>query len=95
MNCVGAVTLLAVATGATDSMVCSLLAECERECFDAGVEKFDLEPSIDDAAGLANQLIHALFNSHAVAALVDVEAMRGRGRLPVERHAKADRAAGS
>ena len=81
---------------ATDAMAVSpSLAECERIGLNAGIEELDLEVSIDDATGLANQLIHALFNRHAVAALVDVEAMRGRGRLAVERHAKADRAAGS
>ena len=80
--------------GATDTMGVSSSAEGERVRFYACIQELNLEPSIDDAAGLANQLIQALFNSHAVAARVDVEPMCGGWRLPIERDAKTDIAAG-
>src|SRR5688572_30263710 len=81
--------------GATDVIGVSSSAEGERVRFYAGIQELNLEPSIDNAARLANQLIQALFGSHAVAARLDVETVRGGRRLPIERDAKADRAAGS
>src|SRR5262245_64566102 len=67
-------------------------AERERERLHAGVEELDLEPSIGDRSRLPDQLIQALFDSGAVAAVIDVATMRGTGRLPVDRDAEADTA---
>src|SRR5262247_2808238 len=77
--------------GIVDTFVGSRSAERERECFDTSVEEFDRERSIGDRSLLADQLIEALIDDGAVAVLVDIEAVRGTWRLPIDRDAKAHR----
>jgi hypothetical protein len=48
-----------------------------------------------DAIVLADELVHARVLEYAVAVLVDVDAVRQVGRLPVEAHAERDRVARS
>src|SRR5438105_4363391 len=67
-----------------------LSAERERERFDAGVEKLDLELAVADGAGLPDQLIEPLFSGCSVAIGVDVSSMSGARRLAVDEHAEAD-----
>jgi len=62
-------------------------AERERERLDAGIEEFDRERSIDDGRRLSDQLVQPPFHSRSIATLVDVEAMSGTRRLPVDCHA--------
>jgi hypothetical protein len=67
-------------------------AEREGERFDAGVEKFDRERSIDDRCRLSDQLIESLVDSSPITALVNVEAARSTRRLSIYGHAETDRA---
>jgi hypothetical protein len=50
------------------------LSECERERFDAGIEKFDLKQALLDGSCLPNQLIEALVGHAAVTSIIDVRA---------------------
>ncbi len=45
-------------------------AEGEGECFGAGIEEFDVEPSIYDRLLLADELVHARLGEGSVALLV-------------------------
>src|SRR6185295_2384821 len=68
-------------------------ASAEREAIRLGacVEELDLEASLPDAPGLADQLVEALFGQGADALLVEVEPVGGARRLPVEKHAEPER----
>src|SRR5215813_201943 len=67
-----------------------LLASSEREAerVDAGVEELDLEPSIRDRLRLPDQLIHPVLDDRAIAAGVDITALRRPCDLTIEPHAK-------
>ena len=59
-------------------------SEREHVRFEGGVEKLDVEAPVDDRTGLADQLVEALVGDGAVAVLVDVQAVSGTRRLPVD-----------
>src|SRR5262249_24839967 len=69
-------------------------AKSERERFYTGIEKLNRNGAVDDWLRLPNQLVQPRFARHTVAALVDVQTMRGARWLPVNRDAKADRCPG-
>src|SRR5262245_56906777 len=60
----------------------------------ARIEKLDLEKSIDNGFGLADQLIQSLFANRTVALFIDVAAVSSAWRLSINEHAKAYRDAG-
>jgi hypothetical protein len=63
-------------------------AEGEGVGLDARVEEGDLEGALADRARLADELVEPRFGDRAVALVVDVDAVRGARRLPVEPHAE-------
>src|SRR5215472_2758826 len=64
-------------------------AEGEGERLDAGIEEFDLEPSIDDGLLLHDQLVHPRFGNCAVALVVYVTSVSGAGQLSIYKHTKS------
>ena len=60
-------------------MSSGISAERERERLSARVEKLDLELAIHDRPWLSDQLMKSLFGEHAVAQLVDVDAVCSAG----------------
>src|SRR6476659_7833117 len=63
--------------------------EREHVGLDAGLEKSDLERPVVDPALLADELVEPRLGRDAVAALVDVAAVRAAGWTVVQRDAKA------
>ena len=63
-------------------------AERESERFHAGIEKLDLELSIDDRSRLSNQLIQPLLRDRAITSLVYVTSMAYARRLSVDEDSK-------
>ena len=62
------------------------LAEGERADFDAGLKERDLRGPLADRPGLADELVQPLLGDRAMALAIDVDAVGGAGRLPVEEH---------
>src|SRR4051795_13323126 len=62
---------------------------------DAGVEERDLEGALGDCTMLADELVHPRLGDAALTGVVDVEPVGMTGRLTVEEHREADRAARS
>src|ERR687897_3743031 len=69
------------------------LAEGEGVGQDAGVQEGDLEGALGDGAGLADELVQPGAGDRAVARLVDIGAVGGTWRLPVQQHPEPDRRA--
>src|SRR5205823_5837051 len=65
--------------------------ERERERLDTRIEELDLELSIDDRSWLPDQLVQALFDDRAVAALVRIDPVSWPRRVAVDRHTEAQR----
>jgi len=55
------------------------LAEGERVGLDLGVEEGDLEGTVGDGAGLADELVQSLFGDRTIALAVHVGAVCGAG----------------
>jgi len=70
------------------------LSECERERFNSGIEKLDLELALVDRSRLPDQLIQALLGHAAMAVVVDVSAMGRAHRLAIDEHAETHGFAG-
>ena len=66
-------------------------AERERERFQAGFEKLDLEVTFAYRSRLANKLIQALLGHPAKTVVVDVSAMGRAHRLAIDEHAETHR----
>src|SRR5215218_3612019 len=66
------------------------LAEGEGVRLDARVEEGDLEGPLGDRVGLADELVEPWFGKGAVALVVDVSAVGGSRRLPVDPHPEPD-----
>ena len=66
------------------------LAEGERERFDAGIEKLNLERPILDGTPLANQLIQAVAGPQPGAVGIDVPTPVVERRSAVEEHPKSN-----
>jgi hypothetical protein len=82
-----------VSVGTTSgSMRGETLAKRECERLQAGVEKLDLESSIDNWLRLSDELIEPLLAHNPVTALVDVKTLSGTRWLAVDRHAETYRA---
>src|SRR3954447_3409623 len=67
------------------------LAERERVRLGAGLKEGGLQRSVADGGVLAYELVQAAVPKHAVAVLVNVDAVRAARSLAVEEHAKGDR----
>jgi hypothetical protein len=64
-------------------------AKREHESLRAHVDDLYLEPSVGDQLRLPDQLIQSLYCNHAVALLVNVNAVSKARRRPVESHAES------
>jgi hypothetical protein len=69
------------------------LAKGEVKSLHAGIEKLDLEKAIVDWFGLADELIHSLFDDRSVALSVDINSMGTDWGLSIEMHTKVPRSA--
>src|SRR5262249_28963686 len=69
----------------------SRLPEREHVRLGAALEEADLDGPIANAVVLPDELVHATGVEHAVALLVDVEAVRAGGDLAVEEDAERNR----
>ena len=65
--------------------------ESKRIGLNSRIRKFDRKYVFAHVARLADQLVKALFVHGALAVFIDVGAMIGRGRLPVQGHAEPQR----
>src|SRR5215470_11360393 len=65
------------------------LAERERKGLQTGIEKLDLELTINDWGWLPDQLIHSLLGSCATALLVHIYAVGVAWRLSIYEHTEA------
>src|SRR5580658_6961970 len=63
------------------------------ERFNARTYEFDIEHSICDRPGLADQLVHPWLGHKAIALLIDVTPMSVARGLTIDAHPKADRGA--